>query len=109
MADRVRFDTVDARKLVYPDGCFDAVISSNALHTLDGDREREQALQEMLRVLKPGGRLVIFDTAETGYYADGAPRVWRARCDTIGLDLAVVPAFPQRRRAQAKRVIVHTV
>jgi len=70
VADRVRFDTVDARKLVYPDGFFDAVISSNALHTLADDGERGQALKEMLRVLKPGGRLVIFDTAETGYYAE---------------------------------------
>ncbi len=70
VADRVRFDTVDARKLVYPDGFFDGVISSNALHTLDGDAERGQALREMLRVLKPGGRLVIFDIAETGYYAE---------------------------------------
>src|SRR5450755_3293249 len=65
VADRVRFDAGDARKLVYPEGFFDAVISSNALHTLEDDREREQALQEILRVLKPGGRLVIFDTAET--------------------------------------------
>ncbi len=70
VADRVRFDTGDARKLVYPDGFFDAVISSNALHTLDDDREREQALKEMLRILKPGGRLVVFDTVETGYYAE---------------------------------------
>lgn len=70
VADRVRFDTGDARKLVYPDGFYDAVVSSNALHTLDDDHEREQALKEMLRVLKPGGRLVIFDTAETGYYAE---------------------------------------
>ena len=69
VADRVRFDTGDARKLVYPDGFFDAVISSNALHTLEDDREREQAIKEMLRVLKPGGRVVIFDTAETDYYA----------------------------------------
>jgi SAM-dependent methyltransferase len=70
VADRVRFDTGDARKLVYPDGFFDAAISSNALHNLADDHEREQALKEMLRVLKPGGRLVIFDTAETGYYAE---------------------------------------
>jgi len=70
VADRVRFESGDARKLVYPDGNFDAVISMNALHTLDDDRERERALKEMLRVLKPGGRLVVFDTAEIGYCAD---------------------------------------
>jgi ubiquinone/menaquinone biosynthesis C-methylase UbiE len=70
VADRVRFETGDARKLVYPDNHFDAVISANALHTLADDREREQALREGLRVLKPEGRLVVFDTAETGYYAE---------------------------------------
>ena len=70
VADRVRFDTGDARKLVYPDGFFDAVMSSNALHTLEDDRDRQQALEEMLRVLKPSGRLVVFDTAETDYYAN---------------------------------------
>jgi SAM-dependent methyltransferase len=70
VADRVRFETGDARKLVYPDSHFDAVISANALHTLADDREREQALREGLRVLKPEGRLVVFDTAETGYYAE---------------------------------------
>lgn len=69
VADRVRFESGDARKLVYPDSHFDAVISANALHTLGDDRLREQALRELLRVLKPGGRLLIFDTAETGYYA----------------------------------------
>ena len=68
-ADRVRFEAGDARKLVYPDNHFDAAISVNALHTLADDNERKQALREMLRVLKPSGRLVIFDTAETGFYA----------------------------------------
>ena len=69
VADRVRFESGAAGKLVYPDNHFDAVLSANALHTLADDQEREQALHEMLRVLKPGGRLLIFDTAETGYYA----------------------------------------
>jgi arsenite methyltransferase len=70
VADRVRFEPGDARKLVYPDSHFDVVISANWLHTLADDREREQALREGLRVLKPEGRLVVFDTAETGYYAE---------------------------------------
>ncbi len=69
VAERVRFESGDARKLVYPEGNYDVVVSSNALHNLADDRERGQALREMLRVLKPGGRLLIFDTAETGYYA----------------------------------------
>jgi len=69
VADRVRFESGDARKLVYPEGNYDVVVSANALHTLADDRERGQALREMLRVLKPGGRLLVFDTAETGYYA----------------------------------------
>lgn len=69
VADRVRFESGDARKLVYPENHYDVVVSANALHTLADDRERGQALREMLRVLKPGGRLLVFDTAETGYLA----------------------------------------
>jgi SAM-dependent methyltransferase len=70
VADRVRFEAGDERKLVYPANQFDVVVSVAALHRLADDHEREQALREMLRVLKPGGRLLIFDTAETGYYAE---------------------------------------
>jgi SAM-dependent methyltransferase len=69
VSDRVRFEAGDPRKLVYPAGNFDVVMSFAALHRLAGDRERDQALAEMLRVLKPGGKLLIFDTAETGYLA----------------------------------------
>lgn len=79
VADRVRFDAspfqtgstegAPARKLVYPEGNFDVVLSFRFLHTLAGDMEREKALSEMVRVLKPGGRLLIFDSLDTGHYA----------------------------------------
>jgi arsenite methyltransferase len=70
VSDRVRFETGDPRKLVYPANNFDVVVSFASLHRLADDDERDQALTEMLRVLKPSGRLLIFDTAETGYYAE---------------------------------------
>ena len=69
VADRVRFETGDPRKLVYPVNNFDVVVSFAALHHLADDHERDQAVSEMLRVLKPDGRLLVFDTAETGYLA----------------------------------------
>jgi len=69
VSDRVRFENGDPRKLVFPPNNFDVVVSFAALHRLADDHERDQAVSEMLRVLKPAGRLLIFDTAETGYLA----------------------------------------
>jgi arsenite methyltransferase len=69
VAERVRFEAGNPCKLVYPAAQYDIVISVTALSRLDDDNQRAQALREMLRVLKPGGRLLLFDTIETGYYA----------------------------------------
>ncbi len=48
----------DARHLPFAAAQFDAVITSNALHYLD---DPAQALDEMARVLAPGGRLIVTD------------------------------------------------
>jgi ubiquinone/menaquinone biosynthesis C-methylase UbiE len=69
VADRVRFDPGDPRKLSFPENSFDVVTAFRALGELGDDAERTRAIQEMYRVLKPGGRLLIFDTTETGYFA----------------------------------------
>jgi SAM-dependent methyltransferase len=50
------FDAVDARDIPYPDDTFDAVTAHHVLYHLD-DADREQALAEIRRVLKPGGVL----------------------------------------------------
>lgn len=50
------FDAVDARDVPYPEDSFDAVTAHHVLYHLD-DADREQALAEIRRVLKPGGEL----------------------------------------------------
>jgi SAM-dependent methyltransferase len=66
--DRVRIETGDARKLVYPDGNYDVVMSTLAIHNMPEKADRDTAIREMWRVLKPGGRLLIYDILHTGAY-----------------------------------------
>lgn len=64
VAARVRFQEVDAREMPFDDGSFDVVLSSWALHHIARGREDfDAAAAEMLRVLAPGGTMVILDTA----------------------------------------------
>ena len=56
----VVFDVGLAEKLAFPDASFDVVISRLAIHHLPGDL-KHQAFAEILRVLKPGGNLLIAD------------------------------------------------
>ena len=58
---RIEIETGDIRSLPYPDGTFDAVVSSLVIHNIRDEQGREQALKEMLRVLKPGGRFALVD------------------------------------------------
>jgi arsenite methyltransferase len=70
VADRVRIDVLEAPKFVYPDGHYDVVVSMLALHNAGESDVREQLVREMLRVLKPGGQLVIYDVLRTNEYAE---------------------------------------
>jgi arsenite methyltransferase len=70
VADRVRIENGDVRKLVYPDNHYDAVISSTVIHNIPDRAERDQAIREIYRVLKPGGQLAVFDIFRTGEYAE---------------------------------------
>ncbi len=69
VADKVRIDTGVSAKLVYPDNHYDVVVSALALRDLGDADVRDRMVQEMFRVLKPGGILTIFDTAGVSDYA----------------------------------------
>jgi ubiquinone/menaquinone biosynthesis C-methylase UbiE len=55
---------VDARQMPYDTENFDVIVSSLALHHIgENTSERNQAINEMLRVLKPGGTIALYDIA----------------------------------------------
>ena len=61
VADRVHLLKGDVRTLPARTGAFDVVLSNFVVHEVDSSADREALLQEMVRVLKPGGRLALVD------------------------------------------------
>jgi arsenite methyltransferase len=85
VADRVKVETGDARKLPFGDRSFDVVVSSLAIHNIPDAEGREQAVSEMVRVLKPGGRLAILDIFQTPKYAKALERLGMADVELSGM------------------------
>jgi arsenite methyltransferase len=68
VAGRVELHTADMRALPFADARFDVVLSSLAVHNIRGDADRARAISEAVRVLRPGGRLVIVDIRHVATY-----------------------------------------
>lgn len=66
-----QFAVMDNHELDYPEASFDLLISRNVTWTL---KEPERAYREWARVLRPGGRLLIFDSNWYRYLYDEEAR-----------------------------------
>ncbi|KUN48950.1 class I SAM-dependent methyltransferase [Streptomyces olivochromogenes] len=61
VADRVEVQTADMTALPFADGSFDVVTSALAIHNIPSTEARYRAVDEAMRVLRPGGQLIVAD------------------------------------------------
>jgi SAM-dependent methyltransferase len=61
VADRVEVHTADMTELPFENASFDVVTSALAIHNIPAREARHRAVDEAMRVLRPGGQLLIAD------------------------------------------------
>jgi arsenite methyltransferase len=69
VAERIELHTADMTALPLDDNSVDVIVSSLAIHNIPSRDGRRKALDEAMRVLRPGGRLAIADLWETRQHA----------------------------------------
>jgi arsenite methyltransferase len=69
ISDRCTLLGVPAQEMPFPDGTFDVILSNLCLHNIYDRKTRLRALEQIIRVLKPGGQAILSDYKLTGEYA----------------------------------------
>jgi ubiquinone/menaquinone biosynthesis C-methylase UbiE len=90
----IDFRVGDARALPFSDAEFDAVIAATALSHFHGGRH---ALPELVRVLRPGGRLGVFDRDTDSFIVAHPDRALTRRIVAAFSDQASVDGWLARR------------
>jgi ubiquinone/menaquinone biosynthesis C-methylase UbiE len=103
---RARVEAADATNLEFPDAAYDAVISIAMLHHVG---RWEDALSEAVRVLKPGGVLLVADFVEfpglvAAERATGNPDVRPVRWESLEPELRKLPLSDVRAKRTARTV-----
>ncbi len=65
---KIRLETADMRELPFPDGTFDVILTRAVIHNLPKSEDRKKTLQQIARVLKPDGYLLLDDIRNGSEY-----------------------------------------
>ncbi len=91
VSEKVDIRNGDARRMPFADGSFDVVVSSLAIHNIYDQEGRKQAIREIFRVLKPGGKVALLDIKHTGEYADAFRQAGMKNVQRSGLHFFIFP------------------
>jgi tRNA (uracil-5-)-methyltransferase TRM9 len=84
---KVNLTVADAISLPYPDNTFDWAIAVATYHHIKGNEQRQQAFQELKRVLKPGGEafITVWNRWQTDFWLKGKEVnvPWKMRRKTL--------------------------
>lgn len=84
VAEQIEFRVGDARALPVDDAAFDVVLAITALsHTTDA----EQAIPELLRAVRPGGRVGVFDIDPESWIISHPDRALTRRISAAATDI----------------------
>jgi len=100
VTERVEVADGDMRKMPFADGTFDAVVASNSIHNIYDREGRREAIGEIVRVLKPGGRVGLLDIRHTAQYAEDLRAMGMKGVERSGL---VFWIFPPVRVVRGKK------
>lgn len=70
ISERCSLVSEPAQSMPFDDASFDVIVSNLCLHNIYDKATRRKALEEIVRVLKPGGAALISDYKHTGEYAE---------------------------------------
>lgn len=85
VAERVEIRTGDMCSLPIENDSVDVVVSSLAIHNIPTREGRVQAIEEISRVLRPGGRVALLDLHCTHEYAGTLRRLGWSQVERSGL------------------------
>ena len=100
VAQRVSVRDGDMRKMPFADRSFDAIVAHFAIHNVRAGEGRRQTIREIVRILKPGGRVVISDPFSLQLYADEL-----RKSDMIDVEISGLSfwTFPPARTVTARK------
>ena len=65
---KIQYEAIDCTKLLYKENFFDVVIFKSVIGALGSEEKQRLAIQEILRVLKPGGVVLFAENLECSVF-----------------------------------------